>query len=102
MFSQSLKVLQSFDEAGDFQEWGEKCGFGWSNFLHRIYYILRLTNQLKCVTIIIVHDFGTNHSLTARKLEQNSVIQNVYNYEPMKIDLDAACGLISHGHTSCN
>jgi len=27
IFAQSLKVLQSFDEAGDFQEWCEKCGF---------------------------------------------------------------------------
>jgi hypothetical protein len=29
---QSLKLLQSFDEAGDFQEWCEKCRFAWSNF----------------------------------------------------------------------
>jgi hypothetical protein len=72
-------VLQSFDEAGDFQEWCEKCGFVWSNFLHGIYYILGLTNQLKFIITIIVHDFGTNHSLTERKLEQNLVIQTVYN-----------------------
>jgi len=74
IFAQSLKVLQSFDEAGDFQEWCEKCVFVWSNFLHGIYYILGLTNQLKFVTTIIIHNFGTNHSLTERKLEQNSVI----------------------------
>jgi hypothetical protein len=102
IFAQSLKVLQSFDEAGYFQEWCEKCTFVWSNFLHGIYYILRLTNQLKFVTTIIVHDFGTNHSLTERKLEQNSVIQTVYNCKAMKFDLHAGCDLISHGRTSCN
>ena len=102
IFAPSLKVLQSFDEAGDFQEWCEKCGFVWSNFLHGIYYILGLTNPLKFVTTIIIHDFGTNNSLTERKLEQNSVIQTVYNCKATKFDLDAACGLISHSHTSYN
>ena len=85
IFSQSLKVLQLFDEAGDFQEWCEKCRFVWSNFLHGIYYMLGLTNQLKFVTTTIVHDIGTNHSLTERKSKQNSVIQTVYNCEAMKI-----------------
>ena len=29
---QSLKLLQSFDKAGDLQEWCEKCRLSWSNF----------------------------------------------------------------------
>ena len=102
--AQSLKVLQPFDEAGDLQEWCEKCGFAWSNFLHGIYYILGLTNQLKFVTIICNYTWFWNQywSLTERKLEQNSVIQTVYNCKATKFDLNAAYSLISHGHTSCD
>ena len=81
IFAQSLKVLQSFDKAGDFQKWCEKCGLG---PIRKEYdYILGLTNQLKFVTTIIVH--GTNHSITERKLEQNSVIQTVYNCKAMNL-----------------
>jgi hypothetical protein len=101
IFAQSLKLLQSFNEAGDFQEWCEKCRFVWIT-LCGIYYILRLTNQLNFVTIIIAHDFRINHSLTERKLEQNSLIQTVYNCKVMKFDLNTASGLISHNCTICN
>lgn len=54
--------------------------------LHRICYILGLSNQLNFVTTILVHDFGTYHSLTERESDQNSVIQTIYNCEAMKID----------------
>jgi len=54
--------------------------------LHRICYILGLSNQLNFVATIFVHDFGTYHSLTERESDQNSVIQTIYNCEAMKID----------------
>ena len=38
--------------------------------LHRICYILGLSNQLNFVTTILVHDFGTYYSLTERESDQ--------------------------------
>jgi hypothetical protein len=54
--------------------------------LYGIYYILGLRNQLNFITTIFVHELGTYHSLTERELDQNSVIQTIYNFEAKKMD----------------
>ena len=57
-----------------------------AQLLYGIYYILGLRNQLNFITTIFLYEFGTYHSLTERGLDQNSVIQTIYNCEAMKMD----------------